>query len=354
MDHAARLESLAGRLDRPLLVTALSNIRYLTGFGGSSAYLLVAPDGRAVFVTDGRYGELAGPLVAALPGVELVVHTSGLWNALGPVLEGIEVITLEAHGVTWDFVRTLQKETGVEPEPESGAVEELRRTKDAGEVAALRAAAAAGDAAFSRLRDLIGSAGTEADLGWALTGAMRELGGDPAGWDPIVAAGPAASIPHYRSGRSPVGDGLLLLDYGCVVDGYHSDMSRTVWIDGEPDREMARVYRAVAEAQAAGIAAIAPGVTCGSVDEAVRVVLRGYGYEEAFLHSTGHGVGLEIHEQPWVRKGNDDALRAGDVVTVEPGVYLPGVGGVRIEDMVLVSGDGPVVLTESSREMVLA
>jgi Xaa-Pro aminopeptidase len=114
------------------------------------------------------------------------------------------------------------------------------------------------------------------------------------------------------------------------------------------------VYRAVAEAQAAGIAAIAPGVTCGSVDEAVRVVLRGYGYEEAFLHSTGHGVGLEIHEQPWVRKGNDDALRAGDVVTVEPGVYLPGVGGVRIEDMVLVSGDGPVVLTESSREMVLA
>jgi Xaa-Pro aminopeptidase/Xaa-Pro dipeptidase len=130
-------------------------------------------------------------------------------------------------------------------------------------------------------------------------------------------------------------------------------MSRTVWIAGEADAEIARVHRAVAEAQEAGIAAISPGAACSAVDEACRAVLRGYGYEEAFLHSTGHGVGLQIHEQPWVRRGNDDPLRAGDVVTVEPGVYLPGVGGVRIEDMVLVSDDGPVVLTESSREMAL-
>jgi Xaa-Pro aminopeptidase len=354
MDHAARLESLTAALERPLLVTALPNIRYLTGFAGSSAYLYVEPEGRTVFVTDGRYGELAGPLVEALPGAELVVHTSGLWKTLQAVLDGTPSVSLEADDVTWDFLRTLQAETGVEPEAMTGIVEELRRAKDDDEVAALRAAASAGDAAFSRLRDLLASVSTESDLGWALTGSMREHGGDPADWEPIVAAGPAASIPHYRSGRAPVGRGLLLLDYGCVVAGYHSDMSRTVWIEGEPDPEMQRVYRAVAEAQEAGIAAIGPGVACGAVDEACREVLRGFGYEEAFLHSTGHGVGLLIHEQPWVRKGNDDPLRTGDVVTVEPGVYLPGVGGVRIEDMVLVSGDGPVVLTESSREMVLA
>lgn len=353
MNHAARLESLIGRLEHPLLVTALPNIRYLTGFAGSSAHLLVEPGRGAVFVTDGRYGELAGPLVAALPGTELVVHTSGLWDALRSVLDGIGTVSLESHDVSWDFVRTLEAETGTAAEPVTGVVEELRRTKDAAEVAALRAAASAGDGAFAGLRGLVESVATEADLGWALTGAMRDAGGDPADWDPIVAAGPAASIPHYRSGRAPVGGGLLLLDYGCVVDGYHSDMSRTVWIDGAPDPEMARVHRAVAESQAAGIAAIAPGVPCGTVDEAARAVLRGYGYEAAFLHSTGHGVGLQIHEVPWVRKGNDDPLRVGDVVTVEPGVYLPGVGGVRIEDMVLVSEDGPVVLTESSREMVL-
>ena len=354
MDHAARLESLVAALERPLLVTALPNIRYLTGFGGSSAYLFAEPGGRSVFVTDGRYGELAGPLVDALPGTELVVHTSGLWSTLRSVLEGAGGVSLEAEHVTWDFLRTLREETGLETHPATGIVEELRRTKDGDEVEALRAAADAGDAAFSGLRELLGSASTEADLGWALTASMRAHGGDPADWDPIVAAGPAASIPHYRSGRAPVGDGLLLLDYGCVVDGYHSDMSRTVWISGEPDAEMGRVHRAVAESQAAGIAAIAPGVACVDVDEAARAVLRGYGYEEAFLHSTGHGVGLQIHEQPWVRKGNDDVLRVGDVVTVEPGVYLPGIGGVRIEDMVLVSGDGPVVLTESSREMALA
>jgi Xaa-Pro aminopeptidase len=131
-------------------------------------------------------------------------------------------------------------------------------------------------------------------------------------------------------------------------------MSRTVWIEGRPDERMADVFDAVAASQRAGIEAIAPGIACGAVDEAVREVLRARGYEEHFLHSTGHGGGLEIHEEPWVRRGNDDPLRAGDAVTVEPGVYLPGVGGVRIEDMVLVTDDGPVVLTHSSREFALS
>jgi Xaa-Pro aminopeptidase len=354
MDHASRLDSLAARLERPLLVTDLANIRYLTGFGGSSAYLLVKPDEGSVFATDGRYGEMAEPLVGALRDTELVVYTSGLWDVLRGMLEGIETLSLESEDVTWDFVRTLAAETGAGHEPTTGIVADLRRTKDAGEIAALRSAASCGDAAFARLRGLLGEATTEAELGWALVDEMRRAGGDAAEWEPIVAAGTAASIPHYRSGAAPVGDGLLLLDYGCTVDGYHSDMSRTVWIDGEADEQLVRVHRAVAESQLAGIEAIAAGVTCGDVDEAARAVLRGYGYEEHFLHSTGHGVGLEIHERPWVRKGNDDPLRVGDVVTVEPGVYLPGVGGVRIEDMVAVTEAGPELLTESPRGMALA
>ncbi|MCB2224693.1 MAG: aminopeptidase P family protein [Actinobacteria bacterium] len=354
MQHAARMRALGGSIEAPLLVTQLPNIRYLTGFAGSSAYLLALPGGGGVFLTDGRYGESAEPLIAALDDVELIVTTGPLWDSLGPVLSGRDGLRLESAGVTWDFVRTLADKTGIDPAPSTGVVEALRRVKDDGEVAALTAAAHAGDLAFSALPGLLEGAPTEADLGWALTSEMRRHGGDPADWDPIVAIGPGASIPHYHSADVPMGRGMLLLDYGCIVDGYHSDMSRTVWLGPDPDEELSRVYRAVAESQQAGIDAIAPGVACGAVDEAVREVLRGYGYEDRFLHSTGHGVGLEIHEEPWVRRGNDDLLQVGNVVTVEPGVYLSGVGGVRIEDMVLVTADGPVVLTESSREMMPA
>jgi Xaa-Pro aminopeptidase len=352
MNHAARVAALAGSLELPLLVTRLPNIRYLTGFAGSSAYLLVRPDGTGSFLTDGRYGEAAEPLLAVIPGVDLAVSTSGMWDALSEVLAGLDRVGLEEPGVTWDFVRTLAEKTEVEAVPTQRIVEQLRRVKDDAEVAALTAAARAGDDAFSELASLADAAATEADLGWALTDSIRRHGGAPADWPPIVAMGPGASVPHYASGPVPVDTGLLLLDYGCIVDGYHSDMSRTVWLGQGPSEEMERVYRAVAESQQAGIDAVAPGVSCGAVDAAVREVLRGYGYEEQFLHSTGHGVGLEIHEEPWVRKGNEDLLEVGNVITVEPGVYLAGVGGVRIEDMVLVAEDGPVVLTESSRELM--
>ncbi|MCJ7725390.1 MAG: aminopeptidase P family protein [Acidimicrobiia bacterium] len=352
MQHAARTTALAGKIENPLLVTRLPNIRYLTGFAGSSAYLLVKPGGGGSFLTDGRYGEAAAPLVAALDGFDLIVSTGPLWEALAGMLDGLGAMGVEEAGVTWEFVRTLREKTGIDAIPTSGSVESLRRVKDQAEVDALTAAARAGDRAFSEVPRLIAEAPVENDLGWALTSEMRRHGGDPADWDPIVAIGAGASIPHYHSGDVPIETGMLLLDYGCIVDGYHSDMSRTVWLGPEPDPELSRVYRAVAESQQAGIDAVAPGVSCGAVDEAVREVLRGYGYEDQFLHSTGHGVGLEIHEEPWVRRGNDDLLQVGNAITVEPGVYLAGKGGVRIEDMVLVTEDGPVLLTESSREMM--
>jgi Xaa-Pro aminopeptidase len=142
---------------------------------------------------------------------------------------------------------------------------------------------------------------------------------------------------------------LLLLDYGCTVDGYHSDMSRTIWLDGEVDSELARMHAAVLESQEAGIEAIRPGITGGEVDEVCRAVLRTHGYEDLFVHSTGHGVGLEIHEGPRLAPKSEDVLTPGNVVTVEPGVYVPGFGGIRIEDMVLVTDSGHRVLTESKK-----
>jgi Xaa-Pro aminopeptidase/Xaa-Pro dipeptidase len=311
------------------------------------------PAGKAVFITDGRYGELAEGLVAGLSDTELIVYTSGMWDVFRGVVSGLDSVALEADGVTWAFSTDFARETAIGITPGAASVEALRRTKDAAEIAALAAAASAGDAAFSALGSLAVGGVSEKELGWRLIDVMRQHGGDAADWEPIVAAGAGASIPHYRAGEKRVGTGLLLLDYGCVVDGYHSDMSRTVWLGGEPDGDMERVYRAVLESQEAGLAAVAPGVACGAVDEAARVVLRGYGYEEQFLHSTGHGVGLEIHEPPWVRRGNDDALAVGDVVTVEPGVYLPGTGGVRIEDMIVVTQNGGSVLTGSHKEFVL-
>jgi len=351
MRYRARLDALVGRLGAPLLVTRSPNLRYLVGYAGSNGYLLVCPDGRASFLTDGRYGESARGLLDGLP-VELTVYSGDLWKALGGLLASLERVGLEAAGVTWEFARGIEEKAGVAVDATAGLVEDLRRSKDEDELAALRDAAAATDSAFGALGRLLEAAVTEDDLAWALVAEMRRQGGDRADWEAIVAAGPGASVPHYETGRVALGRGLLLLDYGCVVDGYHSDMSRTVWLDGAPDPRLEAVHRVVLEAEQAGVAAARPGVSGHDVDEAVRAVLRREGYEEQFLHSTGHGVGLEIHEEPWLRRGNQDPLRVGDVVTVEPGVYLPGEGGVRIEDMVLVTEEGPVVLTGSARELV--
>lgn len=349
MDHAGRIAALARALENPLFVSKPANLRYLTGFTGSNGFLLVEPDGTSTFVTDGRYGEAAEPLVAAVGG-DLVVYTGPLRPVLERVLGRFGSVGVEAHHVTLQFADQIGTATVVTPT--TGTVERLRRTKDADEITALKAAARAGDVAFSRLDELIDGVSSEAELGWAIQDAMRAAGGDVAGWDPIVAMNAGASIPHYRSGEQPITDGVLLLDYGCVVDGYHSDMSRTVWLgDDEPDPQMHEIHAVVAEAQRAAIEAVAPGVSTNDVDGAARRVLAKHGYEEQFVHSIGHGVGLEIHEDPFTRRETPVELEVDDVITVEPGVYIPGRGGVRIEDMIHVTDAGPVVLTHAPREM---
>ncbi len=351
MYYAGRVRRLQGEIKQPLLITNLINIRYLTGFTGSSAFLYLAPDG-GTFLTDGRYGEVAGGIVSGLPGIELDVYTSGLLEHLATAIGSVSQVGLEASNVTWDFVHTLRHKTTAKLTATTGIVEAHRRVKDADEVEALRRAATAGDLAFSELDGLLMASLTEGELGDGLIATMKAAGAEQAGWPPIVAVGSNAARPHHRSGDGTVAEaGLLLLDYGCVVDGYHSDMSRTTLVGDIADPEIDKVYAAVLESNEAGIAAVGPGAIAGDVDAVCREILARHGYEDYFVHSTGHGVGLEIHEAPWVRKGSKDVLESGNVVTVEPGVYLPGRFGVRIEDMVHVTEDGHEVLTLSSKEL---
>jgi Xaa-Pro aminopeptidase len=353
MDHASRVSRLQGELARPLLVTSLANIRYLTGFTGSLAFVIAGPQS-FVFITDGRYGERAAELVAAIPGADLIVHSSGLNAAVAQAFSGAGVVDVEAAHISWDAMRSLADATTATLEPSVGIVEQLRRVKSDDEIAAVRRACAAGDAAFDDLEEIARASATEGELGWGLIDAMRAAGGTAAGWPPIVAIGAHASVPHHRSGTGAITDGLLLLDYGCEVDGYHSDMSRTVWRGGGADDEMEHVYEAVKESQQVGVDAVAAGVVAGDIDAACRSVLDRYGYLDYFLHSTGHGVGLEIHEAPWIRSGSEDVLEPGHIITIEPGVYLPGHGGVRIEDTVAVTDAGCDNLTLSHKEFHLA
>ena len=343
------MRTLAESLELPLLVTKAANLRYLTGYVGTNGYLLVEPS-RATFVTDGRYSEIVEGLMDSIDGSDVVVYTEGLEATLGGLFAGD--ITVESEAVTLSFANALAKECSGEIIAGGGAVELLRRIKDDAEVAHLRRAAGAGDAAFEEVLGLAASAGTEREMAWALVTAMKREGGDVADWDPIVAVGANASRPHHETGESSLGDGLLLVDYGCVVNGYHSDMSRTIWLGGgEPDGDLLTMYDAVLAAQEAAIATVGPGVPAGEVDKAARGVLDAAGLGETFLHSTGHGVGLEIHEEPWVRKGSEHELEPGNVITVEPGAYVPGVGGVRIEDMILVTDGGAEVLTGSTKAL---
>jgi len=238
--------------------------------------------------------------------------------------------------------------------PTTGLVEELRRVKDAGELARLRAAAAVADAALAQVRPTIAAGMTEQEVALALEVAMRRAGSPGASFETIVAAGPNGAKPHARPTARPIEAGeLVVIDFGAVVDGYCSDMTRTLCVGPPANATLARMVEVVAESQRAGVAAVAAGRTGQEVDQACREVIEAAGWGEAFAHSTGHGVGLDIHEAPTLSKTSGDTLAAGHVVTVEPGVYLPGHGGVRIEDTVVVTEAGCDLLTLSPKEFVL-
>jgi Xaa-Pro aminopeptidase len=331
-----RLERLLGEreLER-MLVTDLTNVRYLTGFTGTNGACVCGP-GIRLFFTDFRYTERAATEVEGWEAITV----GGDW--LGAIAEQLRGRT----GFEDDHmaVRVLEKlkeklADGVEPVAAGGTVERLRRVKDAGELAAIGAASELADEVWgwSLERGLAGH--SERDVARAAEARIRELGGDPS-FPAIVAAGPNGALPHAEPGEREIGRGeLVVFDMGARLDGYCSDGTRT-YATGEPGEEARGVYAVVLEAQLAALGAIEAGVEGEAVDEVARQVIDAAGHGERFGHGLGHGVGLEVHEGPRLSLRSDDVLAPGEVVTVEPGVYLPGRLGVRIEDLVVVGEDG--------------
>jgi Xaa-Pro aminopeptidase len=352
--RAALRALLAGADVDALLVTDLVNIRYLTGFTGSNAALLVHADGDAAsrFCTDGRYRAQAA---GEVPDLETVIdRASALELAKQAPTLGVERLGFESDAVTVDAHEALAAAAGMPLHRAPGLVQRLRAVKDADEVAALRRACAVGDAA---LADLLAAGGlrpgrTEREVALDLEDRMRRHGATGPAFETILAAGANSAVPHHRPTASELRPGdLVKLDFGALVDGYHSDMTRTVVLGRAADWQR-ELHALVAEAQAAGRAALAPGTEVRAVDAAARGVVERAGRGEAFVHGLGHGVGLQIHEAPYVGKTGTGALAAGMVVTVEPGVYLEGRGGVRIEDTLVVRDPAPELLTHTTRELL--
>lgn len=367
MDQAGRLSRLRAVMASPapevgatgcpeaLLVTSLTNIRYLSGFTGSAGMLFVLPD-EAVVITDGRYAIQANEQIEAA-GVDarVVVATAAKQKESAQhIAAPFTTLGLEAAHITWARQRALDNDwfPAVELVPTTGLVEGLRRVKDAGEVARIEEACRIADEALALIRPQLDEEPTEAEFGRLLDFQMRELGAAGPSFETIVAAGPNAAMPHHRPSPDHIGKGApIVVDFGALVDGYCSDMTRTVWVGGVDDPDLRRAVEVVMASQGAGVAAVGPSVKCSDVDEACRGVIAEAGWGDLFVHGTGHGVGLDIHEAPSVAATSTDTLEVGHVVTVEPGVYVPGLGGVRIEDTVVVTEDGCRPLTRTPKDL---
>ena len=350
MDVAGRLARLRRSMfdagSAALLVTDITNIRYLTGFTGSAGVLLVDADG-ALLVTDGRYRDQAPDEIGRSGSPVDVVIGAPDGTALKERAGRPDRLGLEADSVTWS---DQQRIAGWFPDAElvatSGLVEELRQVKDDGELARMAEAAGIADAALAVAVDLLVAGSTERQVATAIDHAMRRLGASDRAFETIVAGGIRSARPHARPGDRPFESGdLVVCDLGAVVDGYRSDMTRSFRIGGTGGGRAAALLHHVLAAQQAGLDAVAEGVPVADVDRACRTVLEDAGLGEAFIHGTGHGVGLDIHEAPAVSSTATGTLRAGQVVTVEPGAYLADLGGVRWEDTVVVTSDGCRPLT---------
>jgi Xaa-Pro aminopeptidase len=361
MDIAARLPKLRASMAEAdydaLLVTNLTNVRYLTGFTGSAAVLLVKND-EMVLATDGRYKFQSAEQLGAA-GVEARIEIGNLVEQkqkVAAAANGVTRIGLEAGDVTWARQRSFAADwfPTAELVATDGVIEALRRIKDEGELDRMREAARVADEALANVRPLLASGISERDFAIALDFEIRKLGASGNSFETIVAAGPNGAKPHARPSSRIVEPGeLVVLDFGAIVDGYCSDMTRTVCA-GEPTPELQKMVDVVAASQRAGVAAVKAGAKAADVDKVCRDVIAEAGWADAFMHSTGHGVGLDIHEAPWVSATSTDTLAPGHVVTVEPGVYLEGLGGVRIEDTVVVTDDGCYPLTNTTKELAVA
>ena len=344
---------LDSRID-VLLVTELINVRYLTGYTGSNGLALIGPQTRTFF-TDFRYVERAAAEVD--PSFERRRASQDLLDTVpdalpgGPVRLGFE----DAHLSVRQHERLRERlEERVELVPSGDLVEGLRAVKEPGEIARIRAATELADAAFERLLEQGIRGRTERAVALSLEQEMRALGAQRPSFETIVAAGSNGALPHVEPHAVAIGSGeLVVIDWGAELDGYCSDCTRTV-ATGDPGDEARETYQLVLEAQRAGVQAIRAGASGREVDSVPRGLIEAGGHGEHFGHGLGHGVGLEIHEAPRLSQRSEDDLRAGNVVTVEPGVYLPGRFGIRIEDLVVVTDDGCEVLTSVGKELMTA
>lgn len=333
-----------------LLVTNLTNVRYLTGFSGTNGQVLVGSAG-AVFFTDPRYEARAGDLVE---GADIVVYPARITDVLAKHLGrwGVEHLAVE-DSMTLAERDDLQSRLGRELATSKGIIEGLRRTKDDSEISSIREAIRIGDEAFAWVLDRLVPGVTERQIALDLEVRMRMNGAEGVSFPAIVGSGPlSAHIHHSPSDRAFEKGDLVLLDFGCTFEGYCSDLTRTVVLGPASDQQV-EMYEAVSAAQEAGIAAVGLGVNGADADRSAREVVDQAGYGDRFGHGLGHGVGLDIHEAPRLHRISEDTLKIGDVVTVEPGVYVPDYGGVRIEDCVVVTDAGAEVLGSAPKDRLI-
>ncbi|MEY2582941.1 MAG: hypothetical protein QOE09_2790 [Ilumatobacteraceae bacterium] len=356
LEVAGRAARVRRRFDQAeaLLVSDLTNIRWLTGFTGSNGWALLTPDD-VVLITDGRYGQQATSQLAEA-GVDgrVIVGLSGaaMVDSLTAEVANFASVGFESAHVTYEQFLRFQSVFKTSMVPVGGVIEAERRIKDEGEITRIAEASRIADGALSDVLEAGGLEGrTEAEVRNQLEIRMRELGASGPSYETIVATGPVnAARPHHRPTDQSIEPGhTVIIDVGALYDGYHSDMTRTFFV-GETTSLQDELYEVVLNAQNAGVAAVDAGVSSAELDAVCRDAIAEAGYGEWFSHGTGHGVGLLIHEDPFINRTGDLKLQVGDVVTVEPGVYREGFGGIRVEDLVVVTEDGCRVLTASPKD----
>jgi Xaa-Pro aminopeptidase len=339
-----RVERLRQSLDEPFLVTNPTNVFYLSGFRSSNAALLVEPE-RVRLFTDFRYREAA----ASVAGVELVETQRSLIAGIGRNVEGR--VAFEAATMTYANWQALT-EAGLELVPTAGVVEKLRAVKSKDELDKIRDACAITDEAYAGMAEEHFVGRTERELAWRMEQLFREQGADALAFELIVGSGPTGARPHGRPTDLIVeANTTVVVDAGCFVGGYASDCTRTFATGDLPD-DLARAYEVCGQAQRDALAAVRPGAEGSDVDAVSRAPIEAAGWAEKYGHGLGHGVGLLVHEAPVLRPESEDVLEPGNVVTVEPGIYLEGEGGVRIEDLIVVTEDGCEILTGFTKDLV--
>lgn len=334
------------------LITSPYNLRYLTNFTGTTGLAVITLN-KAYFVTDFRYTEQAS---MQAKGYQIVKSTGHIFEEVAKICQQDELATLafEESFVTvkdYDLLEELIEETSLIPV--SGLIEELREVKDESEIAITKKACAIADQAFQHILDYIQPGMSEIQVANELDFYMRSLGASGVSFDTIVASGVRSAMPHGVASEKLIEkNDLITIDFGCYYQGYVSDMTRTFAI-GDPGEKLKEIYEIVLQAQLKVIEAAKPGITGIELDAVARDYIASYGYKEAFGHSTGHGIGLEIHEGPNVSFRANKAFVPGNIITDEPGIYLPGIGGVRIEDDLLITSTGNEVLTKAPKELII-